>query len=79
MWSYPSSFHVPFVSCGPKIVEKSAFLQFCVNLNKKSDSIKAIYICATGRSRNALSENVLLIMIWFTVLEVLGFEVGNFC
>ena len=40
-----------------KFSKKVYFLQFCTDLNKKSRSIKAIYIYACGRSRYALSEN----------------------
>ena len=36
---------------------KLHFLQFCADLSKKSTSIKAIYIYASGRSRYTFSEN----------------------
>ena len=40
-----------------KLSTKVHFLQFCADLSKKSMSIKAIYIYASGRSRHTLSEN----------------------
>ena len=40
-----------------KLSKKNAFLEFFADLSKKSKSIKAIYIYASERSRNALSEN----------------------
>ena len=40
-----------------KLSKKVHFLQFCADLSKKSNSIKAIYIHASERSRYALSEN----------------------
>ena len=61
-----------------KFSKKVYFLQFCTDLNKKSRSIKAIYIYACGRSRYALSENG-IIMLWLTVLEILVFEIEEFC
>ena len=42
---------------GIKLSKKSTFFQFCADLSKKSNSIKAIYIYASERSRYALSEN----------------------
>ena len=47
----PSSFMVL------KLSKKVHFLQSCADLSKKSMSIKAIYIYASGRSHYALSEN----------------------
>ena len=40
-----------------KLPKKVHCLQFCADLNKKSKSIKAIYIFAPERSRYAFSEN----------------------
>ena len=40
-----------------KLSKKVHFSQFCADLSKKSRSITAIYIYASGRSRHALSEN----------------------
>ena len=40
-----------------KLSKRKHFLQFCADVNKKSKSIKAIYIHASKRSRYALSEN----------------------
>ena len=40
-----------------KLSKKVHFLQFCADLSKKSKPIKAFYICASKRSRYALSEN----------------------
>ena len=34
-WGHLCSFHVPFLSYDPKIVEKSAFIQFCADISKK--------------------------------------------
>ena len=51
-------------------------------VRKKSKSIKAIYIDASERSCYALSENGIAyyaIMLWLTVLEILRFEVKEFC
>ena len=55
-------------------------LQFCADLIK--ESIKAIYIDVSEMSCFALSENGIVyyaIMLWLTVLEILGFEVEEFC
>ena len=65
-----------------KLFKKVHFLQFCADLNKKSKSIKAIYIDVSERSCFALSENGIVYyanMVWRTVLEVLGFVVEDFC
>ena len=40
-----------------KLSKKVHFFQFYADLSKKSLSIKAIYIYATGRARYVLSEN----------------------
>ena len=61
-----------------KLSKKVHFLQFCADLSKKSKSIKAIYIYASERSRYALSENGIFIMIWLTVSKILVFEVEKF-
>ena len=62
-----------------KLSKKAHFLQFWADLSKKSRSIKAIYIYVSGRSRYALSENVLFIMLWLTVFETLVLEIEEFC
>ena len=62
-----------------KLSKKAHFLQFWADLSKKSRSIKAIYIYVSGRSRYALSENVLFIMLWLTVFEILVLEIEGFC
>ena len=62
-----------------KLSKKAHFLQFWADLSKKSRSIKAIYIYVSGRSRYALSENVLFIMLWLTVFEILVLEIEEFC
>ena len=65
---------------------KSAF--FVLTSTKNIESIKTIYICASEKSRYALSENdiivthfqkmiLLFIALWLTVSEILGFE--EFC
>ena len=40
-----------------KLSKKVHFLHFCAYRSKKSRSIKAIYICVSGRSRYTLPEN----------------------
>ena len=40
-----------------KLAKKVHFLQFCADLSKKSESIEAIYIYPSERSRYAFSEN----------------------
>ena len=40
-----------------KLSKKMHFWNFFADLSKKSKSIKAIYIYASEKSRNALSEN----------------------
>ena len=42
-WGHLSSFHLPFLSYGLRIVKKVHFLQFYAGVSKKSKSIKAIY------------------------------------
>ena len=43
-----------------KLSKKVLFLQFYAELSKKSRSIKATYICASGRSRYTLLENAIV-------------------
>ena len=63
-----------------KLSTKVHILQFCANLRKKSESIKVICIYASERSCYALLENsILFVMLWLTVLEILGFEIEGFC
>ena len=59
-WSHLCSFHVPFLSYEPEIVEKSAFFQFCADLSKNSKYVKASYIYASETSCYALSENAIV-------------------
>ena len=55
------SFHVPFLSYDPLIVEKKMhFFKFVLISAKKSKYLKAIYIYASERSRYTLSENVII-------------------
>ena len=42
---------------GPYIVQKAHFLQYCVDLSKKSKSVKAIYVHASESSHYTFSEN----------------------
>ena len=35
-WDHLCSFHVPFLSYDPEIVENSPFFQFCADLSKKA-------------------------------------------
>ena len=50
-----------------QLSKKVNFLQFYADLNKKSKSIKAVYIYASERSRYALAENCIVCcaMIYF--------------
>ena len=54
-----SSFHLFFFPCfllhGPWVVQKSAFLQFCADVNKKHKSVQPIY--SFENSHFTLSEN----------------------
>ena len=56
-WGHLSSFHVSFLSYGPYIIQKVHILQFCSDLNKKLEPIKAIYIYASESSHYTLSKN----------------------
>ena len=56
-WSHLSSFHVSFLSYGPKLPKKLYFLEFCADLSKKSKSVKAFYIYASESFHYTLSEN----------------------
>ena len=40
-----------------KLDQELYFLQFCADLNKKSKSVRAIYIYASERSHDTVSEN----------------------
>ena len=51
----------------------------CADFGKISKSIKATYIYASERSRDALSENGIVYYAMVTVLEILGFAVEEFC
>ena len=51
------------------------FLQFCVDLNKKPKSVKAIYIYASERSHYTLSEND--IVFWATLHEILAIKISK--
>ena len=63
-----------------KLLKKMDFLQFCADLSKKSKSIKAIYIYMhlIGLITH-FQKMALLIMLWLTVLGILGVEVEKFC
>ena len=56
-WSHLSSFHVSFLSYGPKLPKKLYFLEFCADLSKKSMSVKAFYIYSSESFDYRLSEN----------------------
>ena len=56
-----------------RLPKKVHFLQFCADLSK--ESIKTIYLDVSERSYCALSGNGII----YHVLEILGFEVKNFC
>ena len=55
------------------------FLQLCADLSKKSESVKAIYIYESERSRCALYKMVLFIMVQLIVIEMLECEVKEVC
>ena len=55
------------------------FLQFCVDLSKKSKYIKAIYIYISERSRYALSENGIVYYTLFYCSRDIRFEVKDLC
>ena len=54
-WGHLSSFHV-----SKNVLKKAQFFQFCADFSRKSRSIIAIYIYASGSSCDALSENVIV-------------------
>ena len=55
-----------------KLSRKVHILQFCAELSKKSMSIKAIYICASGRSCYELSENGIVYYAMTCCFEDIG-------
>ena len=59
-----------------KLSKKVRFLQFCADLSKKSLSIKTIL--HDGLVMH-FQKMVLFIMLWLTVLEILVFEIEEFC
>ena len=52
------------------------FLQFCVDLRKKSKSIKAVSVYVSEKSRFVLSENGI---VYCAISEILVFGVKEFC
>ena len=62
-----------------KLSKKVHFLQYCTEIRKKSKYITAIYMYAFKLDHCASVLMVLFIMLWFTVLEILGFEVKEIC
>ena len=78
-WGHLSSFHVSFVSYGPKIVKKVHFLQLCADLSKKSKSIKATYIYASESSPSTLSENGVGVQgVQPNVHEILAIKISKY-
>ena len=61
-----------------KLSKKVNFLQFFADFSKKSKSVKVIYTYTSESSCYTLSEMVLFIMLWLTVLEILKIEVEEF-
>ena len=59
-----------------KLSQKVHFLQFCADFNKKSKSVKAIYIFESESYPSTLSENgVWFIGVQGTVHEILAIEI----
>ena len=79
-WSHLSSFHVPFLTCGPEIVLKSAFFLNIGLASARNLSLlkQFTYIHLKGLVTH-FQKMVLFIMLWLTVLEILVFEVEEFC
>ena len=61
-----------------KLSRKVHFWQFCADLNKKSKSLKAIYVYASKSFRYALSEMVLFIMLWLLSWRYWGLKSKDF-
>ena len=63
-----------------KLSKKVHFLQFCADLSEKSKFIKAIftYIHLKGLVTH-FQKMVLFIVLWLTILEILVFEIEEFC
>ena len=59
--------------------KKIHFLQYCADLSKKSNSIKAITDIGLKGLVTHFQKMVLLIMQWIIVSEILEFEVEEFC
>ena len=53
-----------------KLSKKVYFLQFCADFSKKSNSITAIYIYASERSRYALSENGIIMLMTYCFRDI---------
>ena len=63
-----------------KLSKKVHFLQFCADLRKKSKSVKAQFTYMHLKSLvTHFQKMVLFIMLWLTVLEILVFEIEEFC
>ena len=57
-WYHLQSFHVSFLTYMVlKLPKKVHFLQLCVDLSKKSKSVKVIYVYTSESSHNFISEN----------------------
>ena len=62
-----------------KLSKKWHFLKFCADFSKESMSIKQFaYIHLEGLVTH-FQKMVLFIMLWITVLEILAFEIEEFC
>ena len=55
------------------------FSQFWGDLSKKSNFVISSFMDASDSSHYTPSENFIVIMLWLTVLNILAFEVEQFC
>ena len=55
------------------------FSQFWGDLSKKSNFVISSFMYAYDSSHYTPSENFIVIMLWLTVLNILAFEVEQFC
>ena len=60
-----------------KLFQKKHFLQFCADLCKKPEPVKAIYICASESSHYTLSEYDIVYRGWTTVNEILETKISK--
>ena len=58
-----------------KLFKKMYFMQFCADLCKKPEPVKAIYIYASESSLYTLSENDIVYRGWATANEILAIKI----